>query len=98
MRATATGPRPDVAPHRARGRRRRTRPRRCVGTHDDLGRRRARSTPSVYDRGRLLAGNVVTGPAIVTEMDSTTLVLPGHAATVHPSGCLLIRPLDPKEG
>jgi N-methylhydantoinase A len=25
-------------------------------------------------------------------MDSTTLVLPGHGATVHPSGSLLIRP------
>jgi len=48
----------------------------------------------LYDRSRLLAGNVVTGPAIVTEMDSTTLVLPGHAATVHASGCLLIRPLE----
>ena len=48
----------------------------------------------MYDRAKLLAGNVVTGPAIVTEMDSTTLVLPGHAATVHPSGSLLIRPLE----
>jgi N-methylhydantoinase A len=46
----------------------------------------------VYDRGRLVAGNVISGPAIVTEMDSTTLVLAGHAATVHPSGSLLIRP------
>jgi N-methylhydantoinase A len=27
-------------------------------------------------------------------MDSTTLVLPGHAATVHASGSLLIRPLE----
>ncbi|MEV0715824.1 hydantoinase/oxoprolinase family protein, partial [Asanoa sp. NPDC050611] len=49
---------------------------------------------TVYDRGKLRAGNVVTGPAIVTEMDSTTLVLPGHAATVHPSGSLLIRPVE----
>ena len=49
---------------------------------------------AVYDRARLRAGDVVTGPAIVTEMDSTTLVLPGHAATVHPSGSLLIRPVD----
>ncbi|GIF66617.1 5-oxoprolinase [Asanoa ishikariensis] len=48
---------------------------------------------TVYDRAKLRAGNVVTGPAIVTEMDSTTLVLPGHAATVHPSGSLLIRPV-----
>ena len=29
--------------------------------------------------------------------DSTTLVLPGHTATVHPSGSLLIRPLDSTE-
>jgi N-methylhydantoinase A len=42
----------------------------------------------------LRAGDVVTGPAIVTEMDSTTLVLPGHVATVHPSGSLLITPLE----
>jgi N-methylhydantoinase A len=48
----------------------------------------------VYDRDRLLAGNVVPGPAVIAEMDSTTLVLPDHAATVHPSGSLLIRPLD----
>jgi N-methylhydantoinase A len=48
----------------------------------------------VYDRAKLRAGDVVPGPAIVTEMDSTTLVLPGHAATVHPSGSLLINPLE----
>lgn len=46
----------------------------------------------IYDRNRLKAGNVVTGPAVITEMDSTTLVLPGHSATVHPHGSLLIRP------
>jgi N-methylhydantoinase A len=49
---------------------------------------------AIYDRDKLLAGNVVAGPAIVVEMDSTTLVLPHHAATVHPSGSLLIRPLE----
>lgn len=46
----------------------------------------------VYDRTKLLAGNVITGPALIVEPDSTTLVQPGHAATVHPSGCLLITP------
>jgi N-methylhydantoinase A len=91
LRATVTGPRPDVAtplledggadPSAASiG----TTPVWVDGGHVDAG---------LYDRGRLLAGNVVTGPAIVTEMDSTTLVLPGHAATVHASGCLLITPL-----
>ena len=48
----------------------------------------------IYLRGKLRAGDVVPGPAIVTEMDSTTLVLPGHAATVHPSGSLLITPAE----
>jgi len=45
-----------------------------------------------YDRTLLKAGDVLPGPAIVTEMDSTTLVLPGHVATVDNSGSLLIRP------
>ncbi|WP_051476917.1 hydantoinase/oxoprolinase family protein [Arthrobacter sp. Br18] len=48
----------------------------------------------IYDRHLLRAGNVVVGPAVIAEMDSTTLVLPGHAATVHEHGSLLIRPLD----
>ena len=47
----------------------------------------------IYDRGKLGVGNVVTGPAIIVEMDSTTLVLPGHAATVDPVGNLLINPV-----
>ncbi|MBS4752222.1 hydantoinase/oxoprolinase family protein [Nocardioides sp. zg-ZUI104] len=49
---------------------------------------------AIYDRTKLRTGNVVRGPAIVVEMDSTTLVLPDHAATVHPSGSMLIRPLE----
>lgn len=48
----------------------------------------------VYDRRLLRAGDAVAGAAIITEMDSTTLVLPGHAATVHPSGSLLIAPQE----
>ncbi len=46
----------------------------------------------IYDRGKLGVGTVVTGPAIVVEMDATTLVLPGHAATVDTVGNLLINP------
>ncbi|MST34154.1 hydantoinase/oxoprolinase family protein, partial [Acidimicrobiaceae bacterium USS-CC1] len=48
----------------------------------------------LYDRARLLAGNLVPGPAVITEMDSTTLVLPGHAATVDRIGNLVIRPQE----
>ena len=47
----------------------------------------------IYDRARLKAGMLLPGPAIVTEMDSTTLILPGHVAAVHASGNLLIRPI-----
>ncbi|WP_426168748.1 hydantoinase/oxoprolinase family protein [Sandarakinorhabdus sp. DWP1-3-1] len=46
----------------------------------------------IYDRSKLRAGDVVTGPAIVTEMDSTTLVHLGHAALVDDFGNLLINP------
>ena len=46
----------------------------------------------LHVRATLRAGDVVAGPAVVTEMDSTTLVLPGHEAEVHPSGSLLITP------
>ncbi len=46
----------------------------------------------IYDRGKLGVGTVVTGPTIVVEMDATTLILPGHAATVDKVGNLLINP------
>lgn len=49
-------------------------------------------TAVVYDRAKLKAGNKVPGPAIVMEMDSTTVILPKHTGTVDPSGCLLIYP------
>jgi len=48
----------------------------------------------VYDRDRLAAGNVVEGPAVITEMDSTTLVLPGHVGSVDAVGTILITPVD----
>ncbi len=47
----------------------------------------------IYDRGKLGVGTVIPGPAIVVEMDSTTLILPGHAATVDKVGNLLIKPV-----
>jgi N-methylhydantoinase A len=46
----------------------------------------------LYDRAKLLAHNVIEGPAIVAEMDSTTLVLPGHFGEVDGFGNILIRP------
>ncbi|RMF97228.1 MAG: hydantoinase/oxoprolinase family protein [Gammaproteobacteria bacterium] len=46
----------------------------------------------LYDRGKLKAGNVIAGPAIVQEMDSTTLILPGHEGKVDDFGNILINP------
>ena len=87
-RATVTGPRPSVSP---------------VTLESGDGPPKPSDThpifveggwvdAAIYDRPTLRADHVISGPAIVTEMDSTTLVLPGHAATVHASGSLLIRP------
>ena len=47
---------------------------------------------TILDRSKLKPGNRVDGPAIVTEMDSTTLVLPSHVGSVDEVGNLVIRP------
>jgi N-methylhydantoinase A len=89
-RATVTGPRPDVTPvHLEQGD---GDPAGALVTTHPIHVEGRQVSAHVYDRERLRAGDVISGPAIVTEMDSTTLVLPGHAATVHPSGSLLINP------
>jgi N-methylhydantoinase A len=49
----------------------------------------------IYDRSRLRAGDRIPGPAIVTEMDSTTLILSDCEAIVDPFGVLLINPVQP---
>jgi N-methylhydantoinase A len=38
----------------------------------------------VYDRDRLMPGNAFVGPAIVEQMDATTVVLPGMTARIDP--------------
>ena len=47
----------------------------------------------IYDRDKLHEGLDVAGPAIVSEMDSTTVVLPGYSAKVDSVGNLLINPI-----
>ena len=44
----------------------------------------------IYDRTKLRAGDVIPGPAIVCEMDSTTLIESGCVATVDHVGNILI--------
>ncbi len=46
----------------------------------------------IYDRNKLHEGLVIPGPAIVGEMDSTTVLLPGFNARVDAVGNLLINP------
>jgi N-methylhydantoinase A len=47
-----------------------------------------------YERAELWPGMVLPGYAIVEQYDSTTVVLPGHTATVDPYHNLIIRPLE----
>ena len=47
---------------------------------------------AIYDRAGLRAGDKIPGPAIITEMDSTTLILSGDLATVDAFGNILITP------
>ncbi len=46
----------------------------------------------IYDRGKIGVNSVIPGPCIVQEMDSTTVILPGHSATVDSVGNILINP------
>ena len=51
----------------------------------------------IYDRNPLHSGLVIPGPAIISEMDSTTVILPGNSATVDDVGNLLINPVNQGE-
>jgi N-methylhydantoinase A/oxoprolinase/acetone carboxylase beta subunit len=62
-----------------------------------IGERRAWFAPagfvatSIYDRARLPIGARVVGPAIVEQMDTTTVLPPSHEAVVDESGNLRLR-------
>jgi N-methylhydantoinase A len=44
----------------------------------------------LFERASLGAGDFIAGPAIVAQLDATTLVLPGWSGEVHPSGAMLL--------
>lgn len=46
----------------------------------------------IYDRNKMQTDLQIPGPAIVSEMDSTTVILPGYHAMVDTVGNLLINP------
>ena len=47
-------------------------------------------TAAVHDRSALAAGQVVHGPAVIEQLDTTTLLHSGSRATVHASGALIV--------
>ena len=51
----------------------------------------------IYDRDKLKAGNVIPGPAIIFEMDSTALVHADCTAKVDPYGNIIINPTKTKK-
>jgi N-methylhydantoinase A len=53
---------------------------------------RSKAQATVYERSKLRSGNRVRGPAIVIEMDSTTVILPKHSGRVDRLGNILIYP------
>ncbi len=44
----------------------------------------------LYDRATLGAGDQIAGPAIISQLDATTLVLPNWTGDVHASGAILL--------
>jgi N-methylhydantoinase A len=74
-------------------------PARAAGSLADArtGERRVHFAPAgfaataIYDRARLPIASRVSGPAIVEQPDTTTVIPPGYAALVDPSGNLRIR-------
>jgi N-methylhydantoinase A len=55
-----------------------------------FGETRGFQATGIYRRERLRAGHRLVGPAIVEQMDSTTVVLPGQEARVDERGNLVI--------
>jgi N-methylhydantoinase A len=51
-----------------------------------------RLSAPIYDRAALAPGHRFSGPAVVTEFDSTTVVLPGYVAAVDEHFNILINP------
>jgi N-methylhydantoinase A len=62
-----------------------------VGKHKIYYKGKFVSAP-IYDRYKLKPGNVVEGPAVITQNDSTTLILPKHYGRVDAYQNILIFP------
>jgi N-methylhydantoinase A len=81
-------PKVEVARHRLPRRVGRPRP---VEQHRIYYRGRTMAAP-IYDRYALEPGQRIDGPAVITQNDSTTLILPGHHGDVDAYENILIWP------
>ena len=50
---------------------------------------------SIFDRTQLLAAQVISGPSIIEEFGSTTVIFPGQEATIDDKGIIVIRRVGP---
>jgi N-methylhydantoinase A len=44
----------------------------------------------IYDRAKLGSGNMIAGPAVIVQDDTTTVIEPGYAGAVDRFGNILI--------
>jgi len=65
-------------------------PESCRGTRSVIFEGSGALEAAVFDRTKLLQGNVVRGPAIIEEVASTTVVEPGDSVTVNAFGHLVM--------
>lgn len=92
LRAIARSPRPSIAEReRSVGE---TSLEDAVVDHSSIYYQGSHYDAILYQREKLSPGHVVPGPAIVMEMDSTTVVFPGFDARVDHVGNLLINPVS----
>jgi N-methylhydantoinase A len=63
----------------------------CRGTRSVVFEGSGAVKAAVFDRAKLLHGNVIKGPAIIEEMASTTVVEPGDTVTVNEFGHLIMK-------
>jgi len=57
---------------------------------ESLGESGRWTSAPVLAREKLLAGNVIDGPAVIEEVSATTVLYPGDRARVHATGALLV--------
>jgi len=51
-------------------------------------------TSAVFDRAELFPGHLISGPAVIEQLDATTPLYPGDAAEVTPDGHMIIKIAD----